>query len=208
MRERSLTISLPTHFAKVAAEPASEVAPDSVLVLRAQADPREFAELYDRYLDLVHQYCHRRLGTREAAEDATSQVFLQVMKALPRFNCERGSFRSWLFTIAHNVVIDAYRASRTFENDESVELVIDHRASPEDLAEAADAGRALRDALSALPPRQRQVVELRLAGLSSAEIGEAIGCKPRSVDVAQHRALERLRVLMGVGAPERGCGDD
>src|SRR5918994_892011 len=91
-------------------QPAESVDTDPDLVARAQLDPRAFALLYGRYLDPVHQYCYRRLGTREGAEDATSQVFERVLKALPAYR--GGIFRAWLFTIAHNVVTDSYRAAR------------------------------------------------------------------------------------------------
>ena len=70
----------------------------------AQRDPYAFALLYTRYLDPIHRYCYRRLGSREAAEDATSLVFAKALSALPRYHDT--SFRSWLFTIAHHVVID------------------------------------------------------------------------------------------------------
>ncbi|MBX3070774.1 MAG: sigma-70 family RNA polymerase sigma factor [Thermomicrobiales bacterium] len=181
-----------------ALEPPGAETSDSVLVARAQADPRAFGALYGRYVDRVYQYCFRRLGTRESAEDATSQVFLQALAALPRYRGDRGSFRSWLFTIAHNIVVDHYRAARPGHDQDELELLPDHRPSPEDLAEMADRGRALREALVVLPARQRQVIELRLAGLTSMEIGVVMGCKARSVDVAQYRAVEKLRLLMGV----------
>lgn len=80
---------------------------DSVLVAAAQADRQAFAPLYDRYLDPVYRYCLRRLGSREAAEDATGQVFAKALAALPGYRDR--SFRGWLFTIAHNVVGDAFR---------------------------------------------------------------------------------------------------
>ena len=73
---------------------------DQALVERAQRNPAAFEGLYDRYLDPIYAYCHRRLGTRELAEDATSQVFVQALAALPRFRAH--SFRAWLYTIAHN----------------------------------------------------------------------------------------------------------
>ncbi len=59
---------------------------DLASVERAKQDPGAFAELYGRYLDPVCQYCFRRLGSREAGEDATSQVFMQALAGLPRFD--------------------------------------------------------------------------------------------------------------------------
>ncbi len=193
-----MSMSMPISQTVIAEAPAEQEDSDFDLVVRAQQDTRVFALLYARYLDKVHQYCYRRLESREAAEDATSQIFLQSLAALPRYSPGKGTFRSWLFTIAHNVVIDQYRAKHPIGslNDEMV--IFDRTASPEDQAVAADEGRALRLAIAQLPERQRQVVELRLAGLNGPEIGQVLGCKPRTVDVAQFRAVAKLRVLMNV----------
>jgi RNA polymerase sigma-70 factor (ECF subfamily) len=77
---------------------------DDALVARAREDRRAFAPLYERYFDAVYRYCYHRLGNWTDAEDATSLVFANALGALPRFRDHAGSFRSWLFTIAHNVV--------------------------------------------------------------------------------------------------------
>ncbi|MFT4041415.1 MAG: sigma factor, partial [Thermomicrobiales bacterium] len=75
--------------------PAMEQAPDHDLVARAQrGDRAAFAALYDRYLNGVYRYCYRLLGSREAAEDANTEVFLRALAALPGYRA--GSYRSWL----------------------------------------------------------------------------------------------------------------
>lgn len=66
---------------------------EATLVAKAQCDPQAFADVYNRYFEPIYRYCYHRLGDREAAEDATSQVFLQVYVALPRYQ-EAGTFRS------------------------------------------------------------------------------------------------------------------
>jgi RNA polymerase sigma-70 factor (ECF subfamily) len=202
-----MAISVPIYESSIGEVLAGTDLTDLALVARAKRDPRDFALLYGLYLDPVLQYCYRRLRTREAAEDATSQVFIQALTGLSKFNDQRGSFRGWLFTIAHNVLIDHYRSTRPSEWLDSETEVADRSPSPEDLAVAADTGRSLRHAVEQLPERQRQVVELRLAGLTGPEIGQVLGCRPRTVDVAQFRAIARLRRLLGVTAQTKGGRD-
>src|SRR5690242_2432492 len=72
----------------------------------ARRDPRAFAPLYATYFDPVYRYCLRCLGASEAA-DATQEVFARALRAMPRYRDD--AFRPWLFTIAHNVIVDTHR---------------------------------------------------------------------------------------------------
>jgi len=85
--------------------------PDAHLVRMAQRDAGAFVHLYDRYVTAVYRYCACRLSAT-AAEDATSITFLNALKAIDRFDLDRVAFRPWLFTIAHNAVIDQTRVRR------------------------------------------------------------------------------------------------
>lgn len=184
---------------------ADPVRPDAELVALARQDIRQFALLYARYLDPIHRYCYRRLGSREAAEDATSLIFTKALAAFPRYRDT--SFRAWLFTIAHHVVTDRYRRARP---ETSIDLEIelrDEAPSPEDLAMAADDRQRVLALLSQLPDHQRQIVEFRLAGLTGTEIAQALGRSRANVDVSQYRAVVRLRTLLGLASTAQGAAD-
>ena len=158
---RSVARSLPPAEARGI---AGALDGDARLVALAKSDPRAFAPLYSRYFDPVYRYCYRRLGSREAAEDATSLVFTKALTAFPHYR--HASFRGWLFTIAYHVVTDRYRGTQPERPLETVVELRDGSPSPEDLALAADERRSISDLLTRLPDHQRQVVELRLAGLT------------------------------------------
>ncbi|MCA9877436.1 MAG: RNA polymerase sigma factor [Thermomicrobiales bacterium] len=168
-------------------------ASDEELVLLAQRGDRDaFGLLYDRYLSRVHGYCYRVLGTRESAEDATTETFIRALAGLP--GCRAGSFRPWLFAIAHNVTVDVLRRQRT--------ISLAHVPEPVDPAEFEDAVLTAADwqrierVLGHLSDDQRHVVALRLTGLSTAEIGESLGKTRNAIDALQHRALLRLKSLV------------
>jgi RNA polymerase sigma-70 factor (ECF subfamily) len=187
--------SVGSHFVadELSGGPSGE---ETSLVALAKQDRQAFAALYERHVADVYGYCYHRLGSREAAEDATSLIFTRALTALP--SLRGSSFRGWLFGIAHHVVADIFRASRRDLPLEVATTVRDPAASPEGAALTDETHRALTVALSRLSAQQRQVVELRLAGLTGAEIGEALGCSRGAVDVAQHRAVLRLRLLLSV----------
>lgn len=168
---------------------------EAALVAAAQEDARAFAPLYDRYLDPIYRYCYRRLGSREAAEDATSLVFARALAALP--GCDPASFRPWLFAIAHNALANALRDRRSVDSLLLATELADLAPTPEEEALAADERRSLRALLARLPDEQRRILELRLAGLSGPETAAALGKTPGAVRTAQHRAFVRLRLLLG-----------
>jgi RNA polymerase sigma-70 factor (ECF subfamily) len=175
---------------------SSETADDAELVAAARVHPAAFAPLYRRYIRPIYGYCRHRLSSRELAEDATGRVFAHALAALPGFR--GGSFRAWLFAIAHNEVAAVYRTR--WEAPLEIAMGIhDPRPSPEEEAERSEARRQLKALLGQLPPSERRVVELRLAGLSGAEIAQALGRSRGAVDVAQSRAVSRLRALLAVG---------
>ncbi len=175
---------------------------DEVLVARAAVDPAAFAPLYQRYVEPIFRYCHRRLGSKEAAEDMTSAIFTKALAALPGFKPAGATFRGWLFAIAHNAIADEHRKRRV--PDEAFGDQVEARDSaptPEAAVLDAEAGQAVRAMLARLSPDQASVVELRLAGLSGQEVARALGRNPNTVKVTQYRAYARLRALFGEKEP-------
>lgn len=187
--------------------PHVEERADATLACAALLDASAFSSLYLRYADRVFRHCYRRLGSREAAEDATSLVFTKALGALDRFDPNRGSFATWLFTIANRVLTDHYRSQRRFVDAAEFPEPIDPDDTPEEAALARENAVDLHRALGQLAPREREVIELRLAGLSSAEISEVLGCRKNSVAQAQYRAIGRLRMLLAPGVTQQGTHD-
>jgi len=180
--------------------------PDTDLsdVRAAQADHAAFGTLYRRYLDRVYGYSFYLLGDHHDAEDATERTFLAALGAIDRYRDEGATFRSWLFRIAHNQLANTLRA-RSRGRTESLDGIPEPAAAedPARLASLADDARRLRDAVALLSQDRRQVVILRFVdGLTSREIGEALGRTEGAVRVLQHRALRELAVLL-----ERGGAD-
>lgn len=199
-----------------ATEPVPSASPAEVElahIAAAQRDPQAFAPLYDAYVDLVWRYAKSRLGDPQAAGDATSITFGRALVALPAYQPQRRggetTFRSWLMTIARNVVIDEARRAppATSLDDAAVQRwLIDTRRGPEEQAVTRDEQRRVKQALTRLPDTQRQVVELRLVGMKGAEIADLLGMSEPAVKTAYHRACSRLRVFLAEPADSREQG--
>ncbi len=180
----------------VVSPPGIDPGSDAELVARAKGDAQAFAELYRRYVDIIYRYCYRRLGDRTATEDATSEIFTKAFTGIARFR-ETSSFRSWLFSIAHNTVSDSFRSFRADEPIDSASSVLDPAPGPEERALLTDGERSVRGLLAALTTQQAAILELRLAGLTGPEIAEVLGCSLASVKIGQFRGYRRLREILG-----------
>ncbi len=156
-----------------------------------------FTTLYERYAPRILTYCLIRMRNPEEAEDAAAQILISAYAHFPPDR--RGSFRSWLFTIAHNHLANHWRAAArgpAIAGDALLDLIPDRSESLEEQAIRAEDASALATALAALTDDQRQVVELRLAGLSGAEIATVTGKSVPAVKMLQLRAVERLRTVL------------
>jgi RNA polymerase sigma-70 factor (ECF subfamily) len=180
---------------------------DAPLVAAARADPAAFEPLYRRYVVPIYHYTYRRLGSKEAAEDATAQIFTKALAAMPTHRPSGSTFRSWLFAIAHNVLVDAERARRPSHDLDMAAPLIDPAPGPEAHAIAAERQAEMNTLLLAVPPEQRRVLQLRLAGLSTDEIARALDTSPGAVRASQCRAVKRLRLVLGL-APRGEERDD
>ena len=169
----------------------------------ARRDPAAFAPLYSAYFDPIYRYCYLRLHHRELAADAASQTFLKALAGIGGFRS--GSFKSWLYAIARNVTIDMLRASRSHVDLAHAELVHDPALTPEETALRTDDQERLWRALTHLSDEQREVLELRLAGLTGKEIAEATRRRLSATKSIQFRALSRLRTVLELEMPTDGA---
>jgi RNA polymerase sigma-70 factor (ECF subfamily) len=157
----------------------------------------EFADFYEAHARSVLRYCQLRIADPAEAEDAAALIFTRAFSAWPPAN--RESARAWLFTIAHHVVANHYR-SQTARGprrplDDALE-VHDAAPTPLDQAIARENRTELRAAIAELSDDQREVVELRLAGLTGPEIADSLGKSHAAVKMLQLRAVQKLRALL------------
>jgi RNA polymerase sigma-70 factor, ECF subfamily len=174
--------------------------PDIADVVAAQADRAAFGVLYRRYLDRVYGYAFYQLGDHHDAEDATERTFMAALRALPSFRDDVGTFRAWLFRIAHNTIANAHRSRfrrRTEPLPEGLERAAPN-ADPASLVLEAEEARHVLRAVAELPDDRRQVVLLRFVdGLSSREIGQVMDRSEGAARVLLHRALRDLAARLG-----------
>ena len=83
------------------------------LVSRAKNGEKDaFTLLYQEYVTPIYRYIYFRVGRADQTEDLTQEVFLRVLKKIGSYRYKGKPFKSWLFRIAHNLVIDHYRQTK------------------------------------------------------------------------------------------------
>jgi RNA polymerase sigma-70 factor, ECF subfamily len=177
----------------------------AVLAGAREGAPRALEAIYRDLAPAVLGYL-RGLGAREP-EDVTSEVFVGVVRGLPRFVGDERAFRSWVFAIAHRRLIDERRwMARRREEPVDPALLAGPLSgaavgdTEEEATERLGGAWALR-VLASLTEDQRAVLLLRvLADLSVEDVGAILGKHPGAVKALQRRALASLaRTLQGQG---------
>jgi RNA polymerase sigma-70 factor, ECF subfamily len=174
-----------------------ERAPDEEArrILAAQRDPACFEGIYTRWSVPVYQYFYFRTGNAPNAEDLTSQLFLAVYEALPRYR-HQGHFAAWLFSIARNLSREYYRKQAReapLEHARQMSAAGDMTA---ELANAEEIGR-LKALVHRLPEEEQELIRLRyVAELSFADMAIVLKKREDAVKKSLYRLQARLQSLL------------
>lgn len=176
---------------------ADEQHTDESLMLRYQAgDSLAFELLYKRFKTMLYRYLVKQCNHLEQAEELFQEVWLKVIKARKQYE-RRASFRTYLFHIAHNCIIDHYRRNASaellsYEDTDSPQASINHtETGPEDIVEGEKLTLKLINLIESLPAAQKEVFLLKHeAGMDLNEIA-------KTVNVNTETAKSRLRYAMG-----------
>lgn len=176
---------------------------DEVLAVQAaRGNSAALEALYDRYASIVLGMTIKIVGDRAVAEDVLQETFWKVWKSAETYQPERGSFASWLFRIARNLAIDAYRRRsthpQTLSQGEDSESMLEQVPDPDmNVAEEAQLkiqNKRIRLALASLPGVQRQVIELAyFYGMTRQEIAQATGEALGTIHTRARLGLQKLR---------------
>ena len=155
----------------------------------------DFERLYAEHARTLLKFLIYRTGDRVLAEDLAADTFERALRKRRLFDARRGNSRKWLFAIALNLVRDHARR-QTVERRALEGSAVGTSTGTEGGLERVEHRDRLARALSELSPPDRDLVALKFgAGLSVAEIAEAIHQNPTAVESRLYRALRKLRAL-------------
>ena len=173
---------------------------ESVIESARGDDAEALGEIYRRYVRRVFGLCRYMLGSRESAEDATSEVFLKLQRLIESYD---GSipFPKWLLRVAGNQCIDALRRRKRgqqviveVEDGAAVIEAAGSEPSPLSAVLSAEERAQVRDAIAGLPENCRLPLVLRYySELSYDEIAQQLGLQRNHVATLLFRAKQELR---------------
>lgn len=127
---------------------------DQLMSAYRSGDGREFDTLYGKYRDPLYGYFYRHCHNDQQASELFQEVWLRVIASSKRFEGQ-GRFRSWIFTLAHNCLVDFYRKQ---EKDQLHRDYTESEAdgTPDGVVGESQLRAALEQSLARLPLEQRQ----------------------------------------------------
>ena len=169
-----------------------------VAAVAGARDAAAFRLLVDRHAASALRIAERVLQNRADAEEAVQEAFQRLWRDARRFRPERGRFRSWFIRVLINVCRDRQRRSRRRPTTALMETT----AGPADWqgVERLDRVHAVRQAIAALPERQRWAVVLTYyEGLSNREAAAAMGVSVKALEALLVRARRALARMLANG---------
>ena len=170
----------------------------------AGGDAAAFEALDGRHKGPLYRYVLRSVKARGEAEELFQDIWMRVIEAAGRYS-PQAKFATWLYTIAHNRLVDHWRAKGlalvSLDDEEGAavaEPVAPPSAEPHRIAEARATLDRLAAALAALPLAQREAFLLHHeADLTAAEIAAATGTNEEAAKSRLRYAMNRLKEALG-----------
>lgn len=174
---------------------------DAELIARARAGEVEaFGSLYERYARRIYLYIRSRVGDQADAEDITEQVFVQAFQSLGQYTHRGHPFSSFLYRVAHNLLIDHHRRASSAPVMPLEEDIPSVAGLPEEQARQKAEHDQLAVAMRELPEDYQEIIRLRVLMELPTEMAAAwMGRSQGATRVLLHRALKSLKERLESG---------
>jgi RNA polymerase sigma-70 factor (ECF subfamily) len=156
-------------------------------------DERAATELVTRHTRAVVRFLYGAGAAEAEVDDLTQEAFIKAFRKLGTWRGD-AAFRSWLLTIAGNLLKDEFRKRKGRRMVALEDRELPDRADPHGELAAGEAEDRIREGISQLPRLQREVFLLRVQqGADYSEIARALDTTPGAARVHYHHAVKRLK---------------
>jgi len=168
-------------------------------LLKAGPDETAFAELFSFYAPRLKSYMRKLGAAEDMAEELAQEAMAMVWRKAHLFDSTRAGAGTWIFSIARNLRIDAFRRQKRPEVElDDPTFMPDDQVSPETELDQGQQAQAVRAALATLPKEQAKIVHLSFfEDKPHAEIAEQLGIPLGTVKSRMRLAFQRFRKALG-----------
>lgn len=175
---------------------------EALMCAYAEGDAAAFDQLYKRHKDALYRYMFRQLGNEAIVAEQFQEVWGKVIAKRESYQAHKNqaTFKTWLYKIAHNQIVDCYRAQGRYREWQEVQLVDEPALAtfqydePETHHSRAQMAARVKSLIAALPPPQRDAFLLKEeAGLSLQEIADTAGVDRETIKSRLRYATNKLR---------------
>jgi RNA polymerase sigma-70 factor, ECF subfamily len=176
---------------------------EELIIKYLEGDQQAFKALVEKYTSHLYNFARRFVGANTAS-DIVQESFIKVWKNIKKFDASRAHFKTWVFAIARNIIIDYLRKKKSIvfsdlDNDEEVsfsETVPDNAILPDEVLQQLEDKEFLNKLLDQILPMYREVLILYYQEeMTFAEIGEMLDKPLNTVKSYHYRALKHLKKM-------------
>ena len=176
---------------------------EEIIALYKDGNEEIFKELVEKYTGPIFNFTVRFVG-RSEADDITQDIFIKIWKNLKKFNSEKASLKTWIFTIAKNTITDFLRKKKNLvfsdlesDTENFSEKIPDEKLLPIEILQKLQDIELLNNKLDQLEASQKTILVLRYQEeMTFSEIGQILGKPLNTVKSHHHRAILELRKML------------
>lgn len=176
-----------------------EIDKEFVAKLKANKNPEDFEAMFNYYAPRIKSLLMKSGADHAQAEDIMHDTMLNIWQKIDLYNGDKGTFSSWVFTIARNNRIDLLRkkSSQPYTDITEIEIVSETKDG-QTLVEEGSVKKNLSDAIDALPDKQKEIIQLSyINDMTQEEISRHLRIPVGTVKSRMRLAYQKMKDNLG-----------
>lgn len=160
-----------------------------------------------KYYKQIYTFVYRQTGNEERSKDLTQEIFISMLKSLERYDSSRASFKTWLYKIAGNKIVDSYRSKYYMHEtlvEEIDETCCDYDESMEKTFEIKEDAEEILNIVNTLSTDYQEIFRLKVFGdMTFIDISSLLEIPESTVKTRYYSTVRKIKKMLEVKNGER-----
>ncbi|MDU4117873.1 MAG: sigma-70 family RNA polymerase sigma factor [Clostridium perfringens] len=178
-----------------------------ITLVKKNNDKKAAGEIVNFYYKEIFAYVFRQTSNEELSKDLTQEIFISMLKSLGSFDDEKASFRTWLYKIASNKIIDNYRSTYykyVTVVDEFEEGLVGYENDLEESFQLKEDAKEILEIINTLNTSIQQILRLKIfGGMTFLEIASLIDMSESTVKTKYYSSIKKIKKILEVKKNEQ-----